>query len=391
MPFDFDTVVDRTHSSSIKWDWYPTNVIPMWVADMDFKTPDAILRAMSERIAHGVFGYEMPSKQLRQVIMDWCARQYGWVIQPQDIIFLPGLVNGLNLMSRIYGQLGDSALMLTPVYPPFLTAPINNGMQAVKVLLTRVDTGDTFDYDIDFDALEKAITPRTRMFIHCHPHNPVGKEFTKEQNTRLSELCIKHGLLLISDEIHCDLMLGGTQHTPVAALSPEIGNNTITLMAPSKTFNIPGLKSSFAIVQNPHLRKQLENQDHALIASINNLGLAATQAAYADCDDWLAALLGYLTTNRDTMLDFVAENLPGVRTTVPNSTYLGWLDCTHAGIKDNENPYQFFLREAKVALSDGAIFGPGGEPFVRFNFGCPRPQMMQALERMADALHTVKM
>ena len=382
--FDFDLILDRRNSPSAKWNWFPEDVLPMWVADMDFRTPEPILRAMSERIAHGVFGYEMPSAQLRQTIVDWAKRHYNWRIQPDQIVFLPGLVNGLNLICRIFGQLGDSALMLTPVYPPFHSAPTNNGMTATKVMLRRKDAHNQIDYEIDFDALEKAVTPRTRLLIHCHPHNPIGKEFSIDENTRLAEFCLKHGLLLISDEIHCDLMLGGETHVPLAALSPEISRNTITLMAPSKTFNIPSLKASFAIVQDARLRQQFLNQDHVLIADINALGLVATQAAYAECDDWLAALRGYLTENRDALLDFVAENMPGVAATVPNATYLGWLDFGQTDIK---SPYKFFLDEAKVALGDGAIFGSGGEGFVRVNFGCPRQQMIEALTRMAGAMH----
>jgi cystathionine beta-lyase len=390
MQFDFDTVVDRRNSSSIKWNWYPEDVLPMWVADMDFKTPEPILRALSERVAHGVFGYEIPSKELRQTIVAWLAKQYDWLVQPEEIVFLPGLVNGLNLMNRIFGQTGDSALMLTPVYHPFLTAPTNNGMSADKVTLRRIDpvepTG-AIQYEIDFDALEKAITPRTRIFIHCHPHNPVGKEYTVEENRKLAEFCLKHGLLLLSDEIHCDLMLGGARHAPVAALSAEIAANTITLMAPSKTFNIPSLKASFAVIQNPKLRKQWMNNDHTLVGDINALGLTAMQAAYGECGDWLAALLSYLTHSRDTMLDFVAENLPGVTATIPNATYLGWLNFNNTAIANK--PYDFFLKEAKVALNDGAIFGPGGEGFVRFNFGCTGGQTLRALERMAEAFRKV--
>ncbi len=390
MHFDFDSVVDRRNSSSIKWKWYPEEVLPMWVADMDFKTPEPILNALQARVAHGVFGYEMPSKELRQTIVVWLAKYYDWNIQPEEIVFLPGLVNGLNLMHRIFGQIGDHALMLTPVYHPFLTAPPNNGMTADKIPLSRIDPKDpsgAIQYEIDFDALERAITPRTRVFIHCHPHNPIGKEFSVEENRKLAEFCLKHGLLLLSDEIHCDLMLGGARHTPIAALSPDIAANTITLMAPSKTFNIPSLKASFAVIQNPQLRKQWMNHDHTLVADINALGLTAMHAAYAECGEWLSALQGYLTQNRDALLDFVAENLPGVTTTSPQATYLGWLNFNGTPIA--QRPYDFFLQEAKVALNDGAIFGTGGEGFVRFNFGCPQAQTLVALERMADAFKRV--
>ena len=393
MPYDFDSKLDRRSAGSAKWTKYPQDVIPMWVADMDFKAAEPITRALSQRIAHGVFGYEEPSASLRQVIVAWLKARYAWDIQPDDLVFLPGLVSGLNVACRAFGHIGDAALMVTPVYMPFLSAPENNGMVARKVQLTRADDNGHVRYEIDFDAVEKAITPRTRMLIHCHPHNPIGQEFSPDDTRRLGELCVKHNLVLCSDEIHCDLMLGGAKHTPTATLSPDIADRTVTLMAPSKTFNIPGLGSSFAVVTNKRLRQQLTNAEAGIIPHVNALGLAATQAAYTECDGWLAALLEYLTANRDAMLDFIAENMPGVKAAVPAATYLGWLDCSSADI--DGNPYQvllteanqFFLDEAKVAVTNGAVFGPGGRGFVRFNFGCPRAQMVEALTRMADALH----
>ena len=385
MPYDFDSKIDRRSAGSAKWSYYPQDVIPMWVADMDFKSAEPITQALTERIAHGVFGYELPSTSLQQTIIGWLKAHYAWEVQPDDLVFLPGLVSGLNLSCRAFGHIGDAALMVTPVYPPFLSAPENNGMTARKVQLTRADDNGHVRYVIDFDALEKAITPRTRMLIHCHPHNPIGQEFTPDDMRRLGELCLKHNLVQCSDEIHCDLMLGGAKHTPAATLSPDIAEHTVTLMAPSKTFNIPGLGFSFAIVTNKRLRQQLTNAEAGIIPHINALGLTAAQAAYTEGEGWLTALLDYLTVNRDTMLDFIAENMPGVKAAVPAATYLGWFDC--ASVDISGNPYQFFLKEAKVAVNDGAMFGPGGEGFVRFNFGCPRLQMIEALTRMADALH----
>jgi len=385
MSYNFDSILDRRRAGSAKWNWYPQDVIPMWVADMDFQVAEPITRALSDRIAHGVFGYEFPSDALKQTVVNWLKRRYGWEIGPEDLIFLPGLVSGLNLACRAYGHIGDTALVLTPVYPPFLSAPENNGMSAQKVLLTRADTNGHVHYTIDFDAVERAITPRTRMLIHCHPHNPIGQAFSPSDTQRLAELCVQHDLVLCSDEIHCDLMLGGAKHTPTAMLSADIAERTVTLMAPSKTFNVPGLGFSFAVVTNKRLRQQLSNAESGIIPHTNVLGLVAAQAAFSECDDWLSALLAYLTHNRDTMLAFLAENMPGIKASMPTATYLGWLDCTVPDLKDN--PYQFFLKEAQVALSDGVMFGPGGEGCVRINFGCPRTQLIDALTRMAEALH----
>jgi cystathionine beta-lyase len=363
---------------------YGEDIIPMWVADMDFKAPEPIQRALQERVAHGVFGYELPSNALREAVVAWLDKRYGWRIMPADIVFLPGLVSGLNVACRAFGHIGESAVVLAPVYPPFLTAPGNQGMGLDTALLTPRHDGESITYDIDFDIFERAITPRTRLFIHCHPHNPTGREYTREENRRLAEICIKRDVIICADEIHCDLTLGDTTHMPVAALSPGIAERTVTLMAPSKTFNIPGLGCSFAVVQNEKLRQRLQQAESGILPHVNALGLAATRAAYTECDAWLAELQDYLTGNRDALLAYLRERMPTITSTQPEATYLAWLDCRAAGIEGS--PYQFFLKKAKVALSDGAAFGPGGEGFVRFNFGCPRAQMMQALDRMADAL-----
>jgi cystathionine beta-lyase len=380
----FDEIVNRRNTGCAKWDMYGEDIIPMWVADMDFKAPEPILRALQDRVAHGVFGYELPSNALREAIVAWLDRRYGWHITPNDIVFLPGLVSGLNVVCRAFGHIGESAVVLAPVYPPFLTAPGNQGMGLETAQLALRQDGEVITYDIDFDAFERAITPRTKLFIHCHPHNPIGRDYTREENQRLAEICIKHDVLICADEIHCDLMLDGKPHVPMAALSPEIAEHTITLMAPSKTFNIPGLGCSFAIVQNAKLRQRLQQAESGILPHVNALGLAATKAAYTECGAWLAELQGYLTSNRDVLLAYLREHLPSVTSTRPEATYLAWLDCRAAGIEGNA--YQFFLKHAKVALSDGAAFGPGGQGFVRFNFGCPRAQMMEALDRMANAL-----
>jgi cystathionine beta-lyase len=384
MPNLFDVIVDRRDSGCAKWSAYEEDVLPMWVADMDFKSPEPILAALQARVAHGVFGYELPSRALHEAIVAWLDKRYQWKITPSNIVFLPGLVAGVNAACRAYGHIGESAVVLAPVYSPFLTAPGNQGMSLDTTRLTCREDGNHIRYEVDFDAFERAITPRTKLFIHCHPHNPIGHEYTLEENRRLAEICIKHDLIICSDEIHCDLMLGDSTHEPMAALSPEIAERTITLMAPSKTFNVPGLGFSFAVVQNQRLRQRLQQAGSGILSHVNALGLAAAHAAYTECDAWLAELQAYLTKNRDTLVRFVNEHMPAIHTTNPEATYLAWFDCRSAGVESN--PFQFFLKHARVALSDGATFGTGGEGFVRFNFGCPRAQMVEALERMAIAL-----
>jgi cystathionine beta-lyase len=311
-------------------------------------------------------------------------RLHQWQINPEEIMFLPGLVSGLNLVCRAMGRPGEGVLVQTPVYPPFLTAPANHELKLETASLTHTIQGQTLHYEIDFEIFENAISPETRLFILCNPHNPVGRSYNCEELTRLAEICLRHNLVICSDEIHCDLLMGDTRHIPIASLSPEIANRSITLVAPSKTFNIPGLGCSFAIIRNPELRKRMERAAAGIIPHVNIMGYVAALAAYNEGNEWLEQLLAYLTANRDFVRDFVAEHLPGIRTTVPEATYLAWLDCRQANI--DSNPYDFFLKKAKVALNDGARFGPEGEGFVRLNYGCPRSILQQALEQMQAAL-----
>lgn len=384
MTYNFDLPVERRGTDSGKWSWYGEEVLPMWVADMDFVSPQPIIDALSRRVQHGVFGYGSDSKALKDTLVERMRRLYGWTLQPSDIVFLPGLVCGLNVVSRAVGERGDGVLINTPVYGPFLTAPVNQERTLQSSPLRVTQTGSRLRYELDMVGLRAAATPETRLFLLCNPHNPVGRAFTREELTEIASFCEEHNLVICSDEIHCDLLLDGTQHIPIASLSPEIAQRTITLMAPSKTFNIPGLGASFAIVQNPELRKRVETGMAGIVPHVNILGMTAAEAAYAECDDWLFALRDYLTANRDFAIDFVEKNMPGVNVTCPEATYLLWLDFRNVGIEGK--PADFFLKEAKVAENDGAWFGEGGEGFVRLNFGCPRSTLEEGLRRMQEAL-----
>ncbi len=384
MQYNFDQVVDRRRTGSIKWKFYGDDVLPMWVADMDFPPPPPILAALHARVEVGDFGYELPSPALGERICERLQRRYNWSVTPDQIVYIPSLVTGLNAVCRAIGEPSDGVLVQTPVYPPFLTAPTNQGRVTQMAELEVVPNGRTFGYRVDYDRMNATVTDRTRLFILCNPHNPTGEAYSREELLRMAEFCERHDLIICSDEIHCDLLLGGTRHIPIATLAPDIAERTITLMAPSKTFNIPGLKASFAIVTNPTLRKRLMTAMEGIVPGLNSFALAAMEVAYRDCDDWLEALLAYLTGNRTVVMEFVTNYMPWIRTTVPQATYLAWFDCRNAGIEGN--PYAFFRREAKVALNDGIPFGAGGEGFVRLNFGCPRTLLLEGLERMKAAL-----
>ena len=384
MSFNFDLPIERRGTDSGKWAWFGEDVLPMWVADMDFASPPAITEALQRRVEHGVFGYGMDSKPFKQTLVDRMARLYGWAIQPEDIVLLPGLVSGLNIVSRAVGAPGDGVLINTPVYGPFLTAPVNQQRTLQSAPLQASQHGCHLTYALNMDGLAAAVQPETRLFLLCNPHNPVGRAFTRAELTQMAAFCEQRDLVICSDEIHCDLLLGGAQHIPIASLAPEIAQRTITLMAPSKTFNIPGLGASFAIIQNAALRKQFEASMAGIVPHVNILGMVAAEAAYTACDDWLQALLAYLTANRDFAVRYVEEQMPGAVTTNPEATYLLWLDMRATGL--GEKPADALLKTAKLAVNDGAWFGEGGAGFVRLNFGCPRSTLVEGLERIRDAV-----
>lgn len=387
MSFDFDTPVERRGTDSGKWSWFGEDVLPMWVADMDFRSPQPIVDALAMRVQQGVFGYGTDSQALKATLVARMQRLYGWTISPDDIIMLPGLVSGLNIVARAIGNPGDSVLTNTPVYGPFLTAPGNQQRRLLSAPLCETRAGQRLFYELNMEGLHNAIAPDTQLFLLCNPQNPVGRAFNRRELEEIATFCEQHNLVICSDEIHCDLLLDGTQHIPIASLAPEVAQRTITLMAPSKTFNVPGLGASFAIVPNPALRKQIEQAMAGIVPHVNILGTVAAEAAYAHCDDWLRALRAYLTANRDYAVQFVETQIPGVNVTSPEATYLLWLDLRSSGVGDK--PSEFFLREAKVAMNEGAWFGAGGEGFVRLNFGTPRAILEQGLTQLKATLDRV--
>jgi cystathionine beta-lyase len=380
--YDFDRVVDRRGTESNKWRKYPADVLPLWVADMDFPSPEPVIRALRERVDHGFFGYGVEQPEFYDVIVDRLQKRFGWRVSPEAIVHLPGVIPGFNLACRAFASPGDGLALMTPMYPPILRAPDNCGLVRQDAELIRGADGR---YTIDMDAFRSAIGERTRLFLLCSPHNPVGRVWTRQELSELGEVCLERGLVIVADEIHCDLVYAGHQHVPIASLAPALERRTITLMAPSKTFNLPGLKSSIAIVPDASMRERLVAAQLDLVKAVNVLGYTATLAAYRDGQPWLDALLRYLEANRDHVAEYVKKHLPGVSMGTPEGTYLAWLDCREARLP-NDDPHTFFLERARVALNDGAAFGPPGRGFVRLNFGCPRALLVEGLDRMRRAL-----
>jgi cystathionine beta-lyase len=379
-PFDFDRIPARRDSDSNKWRKFPPDVLPLWVADMDFASPPAVVAALRARVEHGFFGYLTEQPELREVVAERVTKRYGWRVTPEAVMPVPGVIAGFNLAIRALTTPGDGLLVQTPVYPPILRAAGNHGLTRDGHPLTRGADGR---YTVDAHTFAGAIQPRTRAFLLCNPHNPVGRLFERRELEAMAETCLRRDLWIIADEIHGDLLFDGRQHVPMATLAPEVEQRTITLLAPSKTFNVPGLKCAAAVVPNPALRERLTAAVSDLVPKLNVLGHTAAVAAYREGDAWLEALLRYLEANRDFLVREVRARLPGVRVAAPDATYLAWLDCRETGLND---PYAFFLERARVALNDGRTFGPGGEGFVRLNFGCPRALLAEAVARMAAAL-----
>ena len=383
MTYDFDRLVDRRRTDSSKWQKYGPDVVPLWVADMDFQSPEPVIRALRDRVEHGVFGYlALEQPEFHELFADRLLKRYGWRVSPDAVVIIPGVIPGFNVAGRILAAPGDGLILQTPVYPPILRAASSIGLTREEAPLARRADGR---YEVDLDAFSTAIGERTRFFLLCNPHNPVGRVLTRDELMSLAQICLRRGLAIVADEIHCELTLGGRRHTPIASLDPEIADRTITLMAPSKTFNLAGLKCSVAVIPNAALREKFVSGRIDLVQTVNVFGYTAAFAAYRDGQPWLDELLRYLEANRDFVTEYVRTRLPGVAMFPPEATYLAWLDCRNAS-GASRDPFTFFLENARVALNDGTLFGSGGAGFVRLNFGCPRSLLAKALDRMREAL-----
>lgn len=369
---DFDRYIDRCGTASDKWDRYAgRDVLPLWVADMDFSAPPAVLEALHERVDHGVFGYTNPPDELVEVTRERIAHDFGWTIDPEWMVWLPGLVPGLHLACRAVGEPGDAVISFTPVYPPFLQAPPRAERELVTVPLA--DAAGR----IDFDALESVLSPRTRLLMLSNPQNPTGRVYRREELMQLAGICLRNGIVLCSDEVHAELLLERQcGHLPVAALDEEIARTSITLLAPSKTYNIAGLGCSLAVIPDPVLRRRFRAVRAGFVPGVNTLGFTAALAAWRDCEDWRADLLDYLRANAAAVAAAV-DTHPHLSMQRPEATYLAWIDARALDVEDPEPLFE----AAGLGLSNGRDFGQPG--FMRLNFGCPRVTLDEALARLA--------
>ena len=386
--YDFDKVVNRSNTNSTKWNFVKElfgaeDVLPMWVADMDFKVPPAIIEAIKKRADHGIFGYSGPDERYFQATINWMKKRHNWAIEKEWFVITPGVVPAISMLIRTFTHPGDKVILQTPVYHPFYGAVRLNGCQVVANPL-KFENGH---YIMDFDDLETKFDSRVKLLILCSPHNPVGRVWTKEELTRLGEICLKHDVIVISDEIHEDLVYKEYTHIPFASISEEFAEHSITCTAPSKTFNLAGLQTSNILIPNPKLRTDFQNMlESNAITSPNLFGIVALQTAYEEGEEWLDQLLDYLHGNLDFLMEYVEKNIPQIKVIKPEGTYLVWLDFSALGM-DPLSLKNFLLEKAKVAFDDGYIFGPGGEGFERINIACPRSLLKAGLDRVSRAVN----
>lgn len=379
MTFDFDQLFDRHHTGSTKWSRYPADVLPMWVADMDFAAPPVIVEALQQRLLHPLLGYSVAQDNLRDAIVADLWNKYAWQVKPQELIFLPGVESGFNMALKALVQAQQNVVVQVPNYPPLRHAPGHWGLNKVELQFEAQADGT---YATPLDALRESLKGGGALLL-SNPHNPIGKVFDREELQAVADICAAQDAWIISDEIHAELCFDGRVHIPTASLSPEISKRTITLMSASKAYNIAGLKTSFMIIQDAALRERVNHARCGMVDSVNPLGMEATRVAYSEAGPWLAELKIYLQANRDWLVNAVRTRLPGVTINVPQGTYLAWLDCTALDLPD---PQRFFLEQGKVGLSAGLDFGDRHQQFVRLNFGCPRALLEEGIARMERAL-----
>lgn len=387
MTHDFDRRINRIGTHSVKWDGLkarfgvePEGQLPMWVADMEFAAPPAVNAALQACVDNGVHGYYGDPSDYLSAIQGWMKRRHGWEIEKGWILTTAGIVNGVNLALQAYCRPGDGVIIQQPIYHPFAPSIRNNGCHVVGNLLTYEDGR----YTMDLEALAKQVDAKTRMLILCSPHNPCGRVWTKAELTAIAEFCLERDILIVSDEIHHDLVFDGP-HTVMATISPEIAARTVTFTSASKTFNLAGGHTGNAIISNPELRRAYQRQlEKCGMMMGNRFGYIMTTAAYAESEDWLEGLLVYLKGNRDFIDRTVAEKLPGVRSVKLDATYLSWLDFTGTGMDDAEIQRRF-KDDAKVVCNTGQSFGAGGDGFMRLNFACPRSMVEEGMERIVGA------
>lgn len=390
MQYNFDKIIDRKGTNAVKTDkckeiFGREDLIPLWVADMDFATPDFITNAIIERCQHPVFGYTMPCPDFFNIIVDWIRKRHQWETKNNWIGFLPGIVPGIAFAINVFTQPHDEVIVQPPIYPPFIHLPTLNKRKVVYNPLKKVNG----IFEMDFDDLVQKISPKTKLFLLCNPHNPGGRAWDKKTLLKLADICHKHNILVISDEIHADMALTGYRHTPFASISKQAEQNSITYIAPSKTFNMAGLISSSYIIPNPNIRERFTLFLQKIAAQHGNIfAYTATQAAYQYGEQWLSQMLAYIEENVKFVTDYLATNIPTIKPMIPQTSFLMWLDCTALGL-DSESLQHFMVNKAKVGMNQGTTFGQGGEQHLRLNIGCPKALLRDALERIKNELNNL--
>ena len=401
MKYNFDQEIKRQGTSSIKWEYYsqaeeqfgiiatdqfsgPNRALPMWVADMDFQAPQPVIDALAARAQHGIFGYTARSEDFIQAVVDWMKHRKKWPIEADWIVSAPGVVPALSLLVRTFVQPGEKVLIQPPVYHPFYYAVENNAAELVRNPLNYADGRYTINFE---DLATKARDPQVKMVILCHPHNPVGRVWSRDELTRFGEICLEQDVLIVSDEIHGDLLYPGVRFTPLAAIHEDFAQHSITCSGGSKTFNLAGLHTSNIIIPNEDLRGQYEKTllSSGLMGS-SIFGLVALETAYREGGEWLEQVLSYIEGNKDYLQTFIEEHIPRLKLVEPEGTYLVWLDCREVGL-GQEELMQRLKDQGGVYLDSGTIFGPEGEGFVRMNIACPRSILKEALRKMSTVLH----
>jgi cystathionine beta-lyase len=386
--YDFDTIIDRTSHNSVKWTIMKQrtgldDLIPLWIADMDFSCPPEVVEALQERATHPIYGYTVTSEDYHSGLIKWMDKRHGWKGVKKDwIIWTPGVVAGLSIAIQAYSHPGDKVIIQPPVYHPFKNQILSTGRQIVENPLKIKNR----NYVMDFKDLEEKINERTKMIIICSPHNPIGRVWKRDELEKFVTICKEKDCIIVSDEIHNDLILGDIKHTPTAIISKDAMQRTVTLVAPSKTFNLAGLTNANAIIPNKKLREDFKTQASKCSGHSNIFGMVAQDAAYNKGEAWLEELLTYLRGNLKYLEEFLAEKLPELKLYPLEGTYLAWIDCTSLGLNDKQLN-DFMLKKAKLWLDEGVLFGTGGTMFMRINIACPRLLLKQALENLKKAVN----
>ncbi|MGM5629602.1 PatB family C-S lyase [Apibacter raozihei] len=385
--YNFDQIINRKNSDSLKYGvlkdrFGRDDLLPLWVADMDFLSPPEITQALAQRVEEGVFGYSYASSDYYQSIINWQKKQHQWEVKKEEISYIPGVVKGIAFVLEVFSEKDDQIIIQPPVYHPFRIISSLHDREVINNPL--IFNGE--QYQMDIDGLEKLITHKTKILILSNPHNPGGRVWSKEELTRLAEICYKHKVLVISDEIHSDLVLYGKKHIPFASVSEEAAQNSITLNAPSKTFNIAGIVTSYSIIKNKQLREKYHKY---LISSELNDGTIfaylALQAAYEKGEDWMIELKAYLEKNIKFVDEYLKKNIPQIKVIIPEASFLLWLDCRDLNLTQAQLT-SLFINEAHLALNDGAMFGKEGKGFMRLNIGCPQSVLEKALQQLKESV-----